>query len=179
MAPTMAMVEAMRATGIARRRLAMFIFRSPGPAASAPDRAGHSSLSWGDPGADYALYGMATDQETVLKVARSWNKPANLNVQGNIENKGYDRSRRAYILKTSDNQDIGFSLDGTADSPDYNPAFIIPNCAAADLKCFINEKQISTEDFEYGVEYDVNGVPETIIWLKLDTKRKTEVKLEL
>jgi len=33
------MVEAIRATGIASRRLAIFIFSSPGPAARAPERA--------------------------------------------------------------------------------------------------------------------------------------------
>jgi hypothetical protein len=152
---------------------------SDGRSASAPDRAAHSSLSWGDPNADYALYGMASDSETVLKVARSWNRPASLNVQGNIENQDFDKSQRAYVLKALDNQDIIFSLDGSADSPVYNPAFIIKNCAAVEPKCFINDKQISKEDFEYGVEYDVNGIPETIIWLKLDAERKIEVKFEL
>ncbi len=36
MAPTIAQVEAIRATGMARRRLARLVFSSPGPAASAP-----------------------------------------------------------------------------------------------------------------------------------------------
>ena len=39
MAPKMAQVEAMRATGMANLRLARFIRRNPGPAARAPLRA--------------------------------------------------------------------------------------------------------------------------------------------
>jgi hypothetical protein len=39
MAPTMAMVEAIKATGIARRKLARLDLSNPGPAAKAPESA--------------------------------------------------------------------------------------------------------------------------------------------
>jgi hypothetical protein len=44
MAPTMAMVEAIKATGIARRKLARLDLSNPGPAAKAPESATSNSV---------------------------------------------------------------------------------------------------------------------------------------
>jgi len=74
---------------------------SDGRSANAPDRTAHSSLSWGDPGGEAAIYGM-TDKsaESLVALARSWNRPPKIKVSGSAyQNDGYDYTQRAYLLK--------------------------------------------------------------------------------
>jgi hypothetical protein len=152
---------------------------SDGRSASAPDRAAHSSLSWGDPGADYALYGMATDNETVLNIARAWNNPAELSINGDFRSKGFDKSQRAYIIEATNNEDLTLSLAGSSTSPVYNPAFVIHNWEPATLTCLINGNPINNNLFEYGVEYDVNGSPVTVIWVEYNSEKKLAIEFNL
>ncbi len=140
---------------------------SDGRSANAPDRAAHSSLSWGDPGEDYALYGLTNlGEEEVLKIARSWNNPPEISVGEGFEDGGYDYSQRGYSIRaTGTNRDLKIELKGSDQSPVYNTSFIVENYAPMNLKCKLNEKYV---DIDYGVEYNVEGDPVCVIWIEMD-----------
>jgi hypothetical protein len=143
---------------------------SDGRSANAPDQAAHSSLSWGDTNFDAALYGM-TDQDpkTLAVLARSWNFPAELGrLSPGMECTGYDFTQRAYMLINKQNPaKPGFSLRGSDASPVVNPVFVIKNLDSKDLRLSINGKPMPHgKDFRFSTEYDVEGNPTTIIWIK-------------
>ncbi len=154
---------------------------SDGRSASAPDQAAHSSLSWGDPNGDVALYGMTDkDPKSLVALARSWNFPAELKLSSKgIKNEGYDFTQRAYILTASENiKNIAFMLNGSKDSPIVNPALVIKNWNKKDIKLTIKGKPIPRgKDFRYALEYDVEGTPTTIIWIKLQAEKVVNIEL--
>ena len=155
---------------------------SDGRSANAPDQAAHSSLSWGNPNGDAALYGMTNqDPKTLVALARSWNYPAVLKLSaGGIENLGYDYTQRAYLLDAKgQGNDIRVTLDGSKESPIVNAAFVIRNWKNAGLNLKINGRNINRgKDFRYSLEYDVEGNPTMIIWIKYQAENKTEIELK-
>ncbi len=70
---------------------------SDGRSANAPDRAAHSSLSWGNPNGDAALYGMTNkDPLTTVSLAKSWNRPPTVKLLNNAyRSNGYEYTERA------------------------------------------------------------------------------------
>jgi hypothetical protein len=154
---------------------------SDGRSANAPDQASHSSLSWGYPKADAALYGMTDkDPGTLVALARSWNYPAELKISGaGFENNGYDYSQRAYVLSANNNSaNLKFVIDASEGSPLVNPAFVIKNWKTQQVKLTIKGKNITRgKDFRYAVEYDVEGIPQLIVWIKYQSEKKTEFEL--
>jgi hypothetical protein len=154
---------------------------SDGRSANAPDRTAHSSLSWGDPNGDAALYGM-TDQDpkTLVTLARSWNFPAELKLSAaGFKNEGYDYTQKAYLLDAAGNDgDLVFTLLADRDSPVLNPAFVIKGWKIKDIALMINGKSIDRgPNFRYAVEYDVEGNPTVVIWIKYQADSRTEFKL--
>jgi len=142
---------------------------SDGRSASAPDRAAHSSLSWGDPNGEAALYGMTEeDPETLVDLARSWNRPPDLqlNDKGFI-NKGYDYTQRAYIIERKGGQ-TGFSFTLQADehSPVVNPVFVIENWEDEIELKMDGVVTPRGNHFRIGIEYNVEGKVKRIVWIK-------------
>jgi len=118
---------------------------SDGRSANAPDRAAHSSLSWGDPGGEAALYGMTDkDPQTLVALARSWNRPAELYTKSQAyESEGYDYTQRAYIFDcVNDSEPLQFSLDANSDSPVVNPVFVINNWGGKEIMLKIEGTEI-------------------------------------
>ncbi len=155
---------------------------SDGRSANAPDQAAHSSLSWGNPKGDAALYGM-TDREpkTLVALARSWNFPAELKLETtDIKYDGYDYTQKAYLIDAEGNSKrIRFALNGSEDSPIVNPVFLIRNCGKTDISLKINNKMISRgKDFRYDVEYDAEGNPTLITWIKYTSQNKAIFEFE-
>ena len=154
---------------------------SDGRSANAPDQAAHSSLSWGNPGEDMALYGMTDkDPQTLVSLARSWNYPAELKISGaGYESGGYDYSQRAYIINTKNNfGNLKFTLGGSESSPLVNPAFVIQNWKNPNVRLSIDGKSIDRgKDFRYAVEYNVEGVPQLIVWIKYQSAKNTVFEL--
>ncbi|MDA0889162.1 MAG: LamG domain-containing protein [Bacteroidetes bacterium] len=154
---------------------------SDGRSANAPDRAAHSSLSWGNPVGDVALYGMTDkDPQTIVSLARSWNYPAELKLSGSgFESAGYDYSQRAYILRMKSNPaNLKFTLAGNEGSPLVNPAFVIKNWKSSNVRLILDGKSINRgKDFRYAVEYDVDGTPSLIVWIKYQSEKKAEFEL--
>jgi len=154
---------------------------SDGRSASAPDRAAHSSLSWGDPNGDAAIYGATNeDPKNLVTLARSWNYPAKLKANGSvITSSEYEYRQRAYICNVNDEMtNLSFSLNGSEQSPIYNPAFVFKGWNPSKLTLKANGIDIPEgKDFRYSTEYDVNGTPKTIVWIKLKSTESTDITL--
>jgi hypothetical protein len=154
---------------------------SDGRSASAPDRAAHSSLSWGDPNGEAAMYGMTNkDPQTLVALARSWNYPAELNVASSgFESHGYDYTQRAYFLNSINDSDVlQFNLDVSKKSPIVNPAFVINKWSADKVLLTVNGREIPEgKDFRYGIEYNVEGNPTMVIWIKYNSDEPVDIKL--
>lgn len=154
---------------------------SDGRSANAPDRTAHSSLSWGDPGGEAALYGM-TDKSAVSLVglAKSWNRPAKMKVTGSgYKSEGYDYTQRAYILETK-RPGAGLDLEFAAseERPLVNLALVIKNWGRDDASLRINGKKVPRgKDFRFGIEDDVEGNSTLIVWVKIKAVEKTRLSL--
>ena len=154
---------------------------SDGRSANAPDRASHSSLSWGDPEGNAALYGM-TDQpaESLVALARSWNHPPELKVaDSNYEIQDYDYTQRAYLLRArKPGAELSFELAASEKSPLVNLALVVDNWDAANIRCVVDDRELTRgKDFRYAVEYDVEGKARLIVWIKKLSQQATKVKL--
>jgi len=155
---------------------------SDGRSASAPDRASHSSLSWGDPNGKAALYGMTDrDPKTLVFLARSWNKPPELTVtsKGYI-NEGYDYTQRAYVIKNESSAgNLSFVLNGSKDSPVLNPCFVIKGWDSNEVGLLLDGKKIVRGNkFRYGIEYNINGKADLIVWIKKKSVKVTDITLK-
>ncbi|MCD6374568.1 MAG: LamG domain-containing protein [Caldisericaceae bacterium] len=155
---------------------------SDGRYAFAPDRASHSSLSWGIPNGDAALYGMTDRPDKILvPLARSWNNPPALQLRTqNILNQGYDYTERAYKLKAANRniQQINFTLQGSDNSPVFNPAFVIYNLTTDGLTLFVNDVPVtSKKKVRFGLEYDVEATPRVIVWSQIFSTKPVEFKI--
>jgi hypothetical protein len=155
---------------------------SDGRSACAPDRAAHSSLSWGDPNGNAALYGMTNrSPETLVALARSWNRPPTLTIEGfGYTNQGYDYTQRAYILECNKNGSaLQLQLAGTKVSPIVNPAFVIKNWSGKDAALTVDNKEIKRgPDFRWDIEYDINGIATLIIWLKKESSNTMDITIK-
>jgi hypothetical protein len=154
---------------------------SDGRSAFAPDRAAHSSLSWGDPNGEAALYGMTNQgDDHVLALARSWNNPPELILKSHsLESKGYDYTQRAYMLEDDEDESaVEFSLKGSKESPVYNPAFVISNWQGGDAKLMVDGREIPEgKIFRQGLEYQVDGSADLVVWIKLERENQVQFQL--
>lgn len=154
---------------------------SDGRSAFAPDRTAHSSLSWGDPNGDAALYGMTNkDPNTLVALARSWNYPPELEIEGNgWENNGYDYTQRAYILEAvNTSNSLKALLRASHKSPLENIALVIRNWDAQDLKLNIDGTSVPEgKDFRIGKEYDIEGNPLIVVWIKYRSIKPLNLEL--
>jgi len=154
---------------------------SDGRSANAPDRAAHSSLSWGDPNGDAALYGMTNkDPANLVDLAKSWNRPAKMILMGeSYSNMGYDLTERAYIVNTKEQgEDLEMEIMASKDNPLYNLAIVVNNWGGEEVNLNLNNKHIAKgTDFRTGIEYDVEGNMKLIVWIKHKAQNKTTVRL--
>jgi hypothetical protein len=154
---------------------------SDGRSAFAPDRAAHSSLSWGDPNGEAALYGMTNqDDKHILSLARSWNHPPELMLKGNeYKNLGYDYTQRAYILESvNSSEGPAFTLEGSGESPLHNPAFIISGWQGEDVRLVMDGKEVPEgKAFRQGLEYKVDGSADLVVWVRKESDKPVEFQL--
>ena len=154
---------------------------SDGRSAFATDRTSHSSLSWGDPNGEAALYGMTNkDPESLVALARSWNYPAELFVSTEgWTNEGYEYRQRAYVLKAKDNVNtIEINMQSNQYSPLHNPCFVLKNWTPNALQLKVDGTEVPEgKDFRYGVEYDINGAPMMVVWIKHSSEKEVNFQL--
>ncbi|UCD53241.1 MAG: LamG domain-containing protein [Phycisphaerales bacterium] len=155
---------------------------SDGRSCNAPDRASHSSLSWADPDGDVALYGM-TDQpaEFLVDLARSWNYPAELEIEGSaFASEGYDHAQRAYVLRAEEETtSVRLKFAASARSPLFNLALVVKRWGPQSVALTVDGRPVPRgKVFRYGVEYDVEGNPSFVAWMKIRAEGDTEISLD-
>jgi len=160
---------------------------SDGRSANAPDRASHSSLSWGDPGGDAAIYGM-TDQpaESLVALARSWNRPPEMEITGSAyepvgyeDDEAYDYTQRAYTLDTKrQGAPLELIFNASDRSPLANLALVVNNFGDSEVALKVDGLEVPRgKNFRYGVEYDVEGNAHLIVFIKKRAKKTTSISL--
>ena len=138
-------------------------------------------MSWGEPDGEAAIYGM-TDQPAVslAELARSWNYPAKMTIKGSaFTSEDYDYTQRAYVIKASKTaKSLKLKFAASRHSPLFNLALVVKDWGPSKVTLMINEQQIARgKDFRYGIEYDVEGNPSFITWMKIRAKQDTEISL--
>jgi len=158
---------------------------SDGRHAQSADRASHSSLVWGGPIDDVALYGMTKSPAvSLLPLAKSWIYPAKLipvggTPQGTNPNKftneGYDYKQRAYVINCKvPGSRLKFKLAGSENSPVVNPAFVVKNWGKADAVLKIDGKKIRRgKSLRFGQRYRLEG-SDLIVWIKAHSAKPIE-----
>jgi hypothetical protein len=154
---------------------------SDGRSANAPDRTAHSSLSWGDPGGEAAIYGMTNQPaESLVALAKSWNRPPKATVAGSaFGNEGYDYQQRAYVFNTrTTGRPLDFEIAASDRSPLFNLAIVVKNWGGEDIALALNGQNVPRgKAFRYGFEYDVEGNLTLVAWLKVKADESTRVSL--
>lgn len=154
---------------------------SDGRSANAPDRASHSSLSWGDPGGEAAIYGMTNKPaKSLIDLAKSWNYPPKMEVEGDAyESEGYDYTQRAYVLEAEGkSRPLRMTFDAGDESPLCSIPLLIHNWGGGNAELKVDGRKVPRgKDFRYGIEYDVEGDGNLVVWIDKDSKKETKVEL--
>ncbi|UCF43553.1 MAG: LamG domain-containing protein [Planctomycetota bacterium] len=154
---------------------------SDGRHAQAADRMAHSSLAWGGPRDNVAIYGM-TDKPAVslVSLAKSWIYPAELKVRGsNFVSEGYNYRERAYIVnRKKGGSNLECELVASAESPLVNPAFVIKNWGKADAILKVDGNKIKRgRKFRLGHRHGLEG-SDLIVWVRYESGSDTEFAFE-
>jgi hypothetical protein len=154
---------------------------SDGRSANAPDRAAHSSLSWGDPNGEAALYGMTNESaESLVPLAKSWNRPPKASIEGTAyEILGYDYTQRAYVLDTkTTGKPLGLHFAASDESPLVNIVLVINHWGGEDVDLNLNGQDFPRgKSFRYDFEYDAEGNITLVVWLKVRSEDDIQLTL--
>ncbi|MCF7955243.1 MAG: LamG domain-containing protein [Phycisphaerae bacterium] len=151
---------------------------SDGRYAVSDDRVTHAAIGGARGTGSFVMYGFTDKAATsLIPLAKSWNRPPKIqNIKG-CQSSGYIQSERAYRLTAKSNS-ISFVLDGSKDTPIYNPCFVIKDWPG-ETKCrlAVNGNEIpSGESFRQGITRDTDGIKKLVVWLKLDSISNVSLK---
>ena len=151
---------------------------SDGRHAQAADRMAHSSLAWGGPRDNVAIYGMTNKPAvSLVSLAKSWIYPPELKVRGSsFVSEGYNFRERAYIVNCKKSgSNFECEVIASVESPLVNPAFVIKNWGEADALLKIDGKKIKHgKSFRYGHRNTLEG-NDLIVWIKKESMKPTQV----
>ena len=72
--------------------------------------------------------------------------------------------------------ELGF--DASKESPLVNLALVVKNWDGSDVALEIDDRKVARgKDFRFGVEYDVEGNADLIVWIRKTAKEPTKVSL--
>ncbi|MHC4842990.1 MAG: LamG domain-containing protein [Planctomycetota bacterium] len=141
-------------------------------------RTRHAALGGAGP-RNMALYGFTNEKiDTLVPLARSWNRPPEIsNAQGcSIE--GYKKSERAYHLQAKSDK-LSFTLKGSEEKPVFNPCFVIKGwdrSAKSDVE--INSKKIfEGKGLRQGLTRDTDGELVLVVWIDYEGNSATEINI--
>ena len=159
---------------------------SDGRFAQAADRATSFSISQNRPtrhvedgGFEWVamLYGATfEDSAKLLPLARSWMRPPKLQVlQGAVENKGYDVSQRAYLLRCPSDStcgDLSLELRADPDSPLVNTLLVLEGWGDGAVDVSVDKRRLEPgRALRTGFRKSLAGT-DLLIWLeKTSTER--------
>ena len=140
------------------------------------DRVTHSALGGAGP-ETMAIYGF-TNQEikTLIPLAKFWNYPPEISLEGGAGNARFEQSQKAYIMEAT-GEKISMKIAASDDSPLQNPCFVIEDWGKKDFILSLNGKKInSDQDFRYGLVPSPTGF-QLVIWLKLYASETTRIEI--
>ena len=74
---------------------------------------------------------------------------------------------------------IDITLQASKSSPVVNPAFVLENWSAGNLSLELDGKPINnSKNFRYGVEYNVEGNPVIVVWIKYQSEKPVKIVLK-
>jgi len=126
------------------------------------------------------LYGM-TDlpMEKLVTLAKSWNFPPQLKVSDGVEDRGYDRGQRAFMLERSGGSPEGVKIEVAAseDHPVYNPALVILGWGTSDATVTIGGEEMAPgPNLRIGHRHGLE-TSDLIVWIKHETTEPFEMAL--
>ncbi len=128
------------------------------------------------------LYGMTgkTVRELAV-VAKSWIHAPELTVGGEgFEGRGYDRSERIYTMRRTEGNAaaLRFELAGSAETPVFNPAFLVENWGEATPELFIDGKKRPVgEKVRFGFVRRLEGT-HLVVWIDLTSEENATFTLQ-
>lgn len=146
-----------------------------------PDRLTHSALGAAvnimNTG-KMILYGFTNKKaESLIPLARSWNNAPEISGIKGGNTEGYEKSERAYIIHAEDDL-LAFSVNASAESPIYNPCFIIDGWDSK-ARVSINGNKLSDEKIvRQGLVRDTEGQLRLIVWLNTESEKQTSFVFE-
>jgi hypothetical protein len=153
---------------------------SDGRYAVADDRVTHAALGGARRIGKSILYGFTDQAVTSLTaLAKSWNRPPAVAGATGCENRGYDRSQRAYVLAAT-GRPISFTLQGSADTPVVNPCFVIEHWDSdSAARVTIDGQAVPPGPrIRQGIVRDAGGRQTMVIWLELGSVSEIDVTVE-
>lgn len=172
-----------------------------GREAVAPDRPSHSSLSQSNKkvsandkvpaihktGEDtysiVTLVGMSDKPiADLVPLDRSWNHPPEIRFTGDgFAGGDYDKYQRAFVITCSNPGKPGvlnFELKASANSPLFDPAFVIRNWGGAGAEVEINgHTQSAGKDLRLGHEHRLGG-SDLVLWIKKESSEPANVTVK-
>jgi hypothetical protein len=156
---------------------------SDGRHCQAADRAASSSLVWGDPKGEAALYGLTNKPAVeLLALAKSWSSPPLVIAKGigavdldvGVE---YDYKQRAFVVRKDKDGAVEFEILASEDSPVFNPCFVVESWGGADAEVKINGRSIKRgKDLRIGHHHTLDGT-NLIVWIKAESTKPMTVSL--
>jgi hypothetical protein len=126
------------------------------------------------------IYGMtALPMEKLVTLAKSWNYPPRLEVSAGLEDRGYDRGQRAFVLKRSDPSlgELKIRVAASKDSPVYNPALVILDWGTSDAALAIEGQEVAQgPKLRVGHRHGLEN-SDLILWLERETADPFEITL--
>jgi hypothetical protein len=113
-------------------------------------------------------------------LARSWASPPKMTVAGSgFENRGYDPSQRAFVLRevSADSTPIRLNFNADADSPLLNPAIVVENWGEATPLLAVDGKPVAWgSDARFGLVSTLDRST-LIVWIRLHAESETSIEL--
>ena len=141
------------------------------------DRITHSALGGGGP-SDFALYGFTNkDIKELIPLGRFFNNAPSIEIVNGASEAKFIQSEKAYHIDVAA-PSVSFMINASKESPLVNPAVVLKSWKTSGVKLVIDGKNIKPgKNFRYGVEYDTEGNPKLILWIKHYSEKKTKIQL--
>jgi|GEM_PF-298874 len=116
----------------------------------------------------------------LVPVAKSWLYPPDLKIGGaaGFINEGYDKTQRAYVLKSGTDATAGalkLALAASRDNPVVNPAFVIRNWGSSPVAVAVNGKKAEPGGgFRSGYNRTFEGT-DLVVWVRAESTEPVEI----
>jgi len=153
---------------------------SDGRYAVSHDRVTHAALGGAEHVGNWIMYGF-TDQAitSLIPLAKSWNRPPKLKRLDGCQSSGYSQTERAYRL-AAEASSVSFVLDGSEETPIYNPCFAIEQWTNKNKsRLIVNGKELAPgQSFRQGITRATDGTITLVLWLQLQSTSPVRFTVE-